>query len=397
MATSHRVALLIESSRAYGRRVMQAITQYSRVHGSWSLYYEQRQTAEAPPEWLKSWRGDGIISRVDDQRLARAIRRTGLPCVDLRGNVTSRFPVVKSDDALIAQMVADHLLERGFVHLAYCGFGGIPYSDRRLEFFRSYLASRGTTCQVYLSPRPRAGGGQRASERAGLRVEPKLLKWIAELPKPVGVMACNDIRGQQILNLCREIDLAVPEQVALAGVDNDDVLCDLADPPMTSVELDTYRVGMEAAALLDRLMAGAEPPAKPILIPPLSIIARQSTDILAIDDLQVAAAARHIRLHAVDGVDVDDVVAKLPISRRTLERRFTALVGRSIGEEILRVRLDRVKRLLIETDWPLTKIADRAGFLFPEYMSVVFKRQLHMTPGQFRRQHTPGEAPPIRR
>ncbi|MHB1767538.1 MAG: AraC family transcriptional regulator [Phycisphaerae bacterium] len=400
MAAHRRIALLIESSRAYGRRVLQGITQYSRCHGQWSLYYEQRQTAEAPPKWLRNWRGDGIIARVDDAALARAIRRTGLPAVDLRGNVFSSMPVIKNDSAAVAELCANHLLERGFYHLAYCGFAGLSYSEQRLEYFRLYLAKRGLSCHVHLSASPEASAGQRAIESVGLRPDPKLIQWIGRLPKPVGIMACNDVRGQQVLNTCRELDIAVPEQIAVVGVDNDDVLCDLSYPPMSSVELDTQRVGCEAAALLDRLMAGEPTQHSPLLIRPVRVIVRQSTDILAIDDPHVAEAVRHIRLHAIDGIKVEGVLDHLAakdklISRRTLERRFANLLGRTLNEEIMRVRLDRVKSLLLETDWPLCKIAQRSGFEFAEYMSVAFKRELQITPGEFRRQHQLSKPSPL--
>ena len=140
------------------------------------------------------------------------------------------------------------------------------------------------------------------------------------------------------------------------------------------------------------MIAGAAPPSQRILVPPLGVIARQSSDVLAIADPDVAAAVRHLRLYAVDGLDVNDVAAKSSVSRRTLERRFARLLGRTLKAEILRVRLDRVKQLLIETDWPLSRVADRAGFLFPEYMNVAFKRELGVTPGEFRRQHASHEA-----
>jgi LacI family transcriptional regulator len=385
MPTCRRVALLIESSRAYGRRVLVAISHYAKLHGSWSIYFEQRQTGEKPPDWLKTWKGDGIISRVDDLVLARAIRRTGLPAVDLRGIVGIPMPLVKANDDRVAEMAADHLLERGFVNVAYCGYEGLSYSERRLKRFRPYVEDHGLECRVYLSPPPRANARQRDVECVGVLREQGLAEWISLLPKPVGIMACNDVRGQQVLNTCREMDVAVPEQLALLGVDNDEVLCELSDPPMTSVELDTQTTGHEAAALLDRMMNGEAPPAEAIFIDPVGIVARQSTNVLAIEDAHVAAAMRFIRLHAIDGCDVEDVVGNAAISRRALERRFSKVLSRTINEELLRVQVDRVKQLLTETDWPLAQVADRSGFLFPEYMSVVFKREMGTTPGEYRR------------
>jgi LacI family transcriptional regulator len=198
-------------------------------------------------------------------------------------------------------------------------------------------------------------------------------------------MACNDIRGQQVLTACRAIGVAVPDEVAVLGVDNDEVLCDLADPPLSSIIPDTHRIGYEAASRLERMMNG-EPSREPTtVIPPLGVVTRRSTDVLAVDDRALSSAARFIREHACERITVTDVLAGIPLSRSVFERRFLKVFGRTPKAEILRTQLDRVMQLLAETDLPLKQVASRTGFEYPEYMSTAFKKRTGLTPGQYRR------------
>jgi LacI family transcriptional regulator len=214
--------------------------------------------------------------------------------------------------------------------------------------------------------------------------ENDLARWLRGLPKPVGIMASYDIRGQQVLAACRGAGLAVPDEVAVIGVDNDALLCELASPPLSSVIPNAHRAGYEAAALLDQQMAGKRVAATAHLIAPLGIAARQSTDVLAVDDREVARAVQFIREHACEGINVADVLRAVPLSRRVLEQRFQNLLGRTPREEILQVRLSRVKQLLGETDLPLYLVAERTGFEHVEYLSVVFKRETGRTPSRWR-------------
>jgi LacI family transcriptional regulator len=211
-----------------------------------------------------------------------------------------------------------------------------------------------------------------------------LLAWVSKLPKPVGIMACYDIKAQQLLDVCRENDLAVPEEIAVIGVDNDPVLCNLTTPPLTSVIPNTHRTGYEAAMLLDRMMSGERIAPKGYLIPPIGVYTRQSTDVLALADREIAAAVRFIREHACDGATIKDLLRVVPLSRRVLEGRYWKSTGRTPHQDLVRFRIDRVKQLLTETDHSLERIAALAGFDHPEYMSVAFKRETGATPGKFR-------------
>jgi LacI family transcriptional regulator len=191
----------------------------------------------------------------------------------------------------------------------------------------------------------------------------------------------------QLLNAARESKIDVPDEVAVLGIDNDSILCNLADPPLSSVEHDTRRIGFEASSLLDKMMRGYAPTEPRILIDPLRVVTRQSSDVLAIRDAEVAAAMKFIREHACDGISVDDVVDTVPVSRSTLERRFVKGVGRSIKAEINKVRIRRIKELLINTDYKLGAIANKVGFAHAEYMSVLFREAVGVTPGQYRKEH----------
>lgn len=382
-----RAALLIESSRGYGRGLLRGIADYVRVHGPWSIYLQRHHLYDAMPAWLKDWRGDGIIARVENRRIAQFIGRRRLPIVDLRGRLLDlNMPAILTDDAAGARLAAAHLLERGFRQFAYCGFVGTSYSDERSRVFSQVVEQAGCRCFTYEPPKHLRGGNPEKAEIEGQLGEAHVMRWLQKLPKPIGLMACNDARGQQVLNGCRDLGIHVPDEMAVIGVDNDDVICDLCDPPLSSVVPNTAKIGYEAAALLDRMMRGEPAPRQPIYIEPISIVTRRSTDLLAIGNAEMAAALLYIRHHACEGISVEDVVSHVSLSCSALERQFNKTLGRTPKAEIVRVQLDQVKHLLVETVWPLKKIALKAGFKHTEYMCAVFKSKFGQTPGQYRAQ-----------
>lgn len=381
-----QVALLIDSSRAYGRGLLLGVAKFLREHRAWTVQTEERRWTDATPAWLRNWQGDGIIAWVEGAKLAGLIRRLGVPAVDVRGSsAESGLPLIDTENQAVAHLAADHLLQRGFRHYAYCGFVGANYSDKRSHWFQEYLARKGFACAVYNPPASSRDAQSLELEKRGLLFQDHLAHWLKALPKPLGIMACNDIRGQQVMNACHRVDLIVPEEVAIIGVDNDELLCELSNPPLTSVMPDTTRIGYEAAALLERMMAGTKPPAEPVLIPPLEIKLRRSTDVLAMNDRQLVAGAHYMREHLFEPITVNDLARAAGMSRRVFERRFTARVGRAPKAEVLRLRLERVKELLSETDWTLGQIAERTGFKYSEYLHTVFTQKTGATPGQYRK------------
>jgi len=380
MAERPRVALDVETSLVYGRRILDGISQYLRAARPWSIYLEQHELATDLPGFLRRWNGDGIITRQVTADSVKLLRRRRLAAIDL-GDLNRHLGILRigSAHAAIGRLAAEHLLERGFESFACCGFSDEHWSERRRDGFTAEIGHARFECSLYESPR--------AGLQAWRHDQTRLVEWIGSLRQPVGVFATNDLRGQHVLDACGRLNLAVPEQVAVIGVDNDELVCNLCNPPLSSVIPNPERVGYEAASWLDRLMQGEKPPVLDIEIPPRGVAVRQSSDVFAVSDAVVASALRYIRERACDGATVQDLVDQLSVSRSWLERNFRKLLNRSPQAEIRAVQVKRCKELLGTTTLSLEKIARLAGFEHPEYMSVVFKRETGRTPGQYRTQN----------
>jgi LacI family transcriptional regulator len=378
-----KVALLIETSNAYARGLMRGIAAYQREHERWSVYLlEGRRGGDVPP-WLGRWTGDGVIARIENGTIARSVRRLGIPVIDLSSaRLIPGLHWVETDDGSIARLAADHLIRLGFRSFAFCGDRRYNWSVWREKSFQEAVTGAGFRCHLFSPPRTRD-----AEESL---VTGRMAEWIAGLPKPLGLFACHDAMGRQVLEACREGGIAVPDDVSVLGVDNDDLICELCDPPMSSVIPNTRLTGYTAAGLLDRLMSGERLPPAAHLVEPLGIATRRSTDALAVEDANTAAALRFIRENACRGICVKDVISAVPQSRRALESRFKRLLGRTPHEEIIRVRIQGAERLLAETELTLAQIAERTGFAHAEYLSAAFRRETGQPPGRFRLLRRPG-------
>lgn len=384
MSGLRKVALLIETSREYGRGVLRGVVRYARLHGPWAFYITPGDFEQALPE-MKHWGGTGIIARIETQKVADAILATGLPVIALDlsekqlapDNPLSKICELATDSYHSAQLAAIHLLERGFRHYAFVGISDRIWSKRRRDSFVKHIKQMGFKTHVYEPPKNK-------QDREWGREQKFMAEWLKSLPKPIGLMACNDDRGRDVLEACRAANIGVPEEVAVVGVDNDSLLCELANPPLSSVVLNAEHGGFEAAALLDRLMSGRVTSPERIIVEPLQVVTRSSTDVVALEDLEVAHAVRYIHENAGRPIKVKDIVNALGISRRTLEIRFRRSIGKSMNEKIQQAHLDRAKRLLLETDLPLPKVAEAAGYNSTSYLAVVFHEAFGMTPAKFR-------------
>jgi LacI family transcriptional regulator len=376
------VALLIHSATAHARGVLHGVARYARSLGCWSSFVHFRNNGV--PAWLSGWKGDGIIARVETPEAARTLKRWRGPVIDVRGLFDLGIPVIETDDAAVARLAFEHFKERGFRHLAFAGFARVDFSERRLRAFAALVKEAHLPLHIYESPTPAGGDPTVAYDQHALRRTRAMQAWLRALPKPVGVFTCFDACGQQVLDACQEIGYGVPEEVAVLGVDDDAVFCDLANPPLSSIAGHIERIGYLAAQWLDHMMAGTGRPPSPLRVCPTKVIGRRSTDTFAVDDPEVAAALRFIRENAVKGIRVHDVVRGVALSRRSLERRFRELIGRSPHDEIMRVRLQCAQQLLRDTDLPLGTIARMTGFTYPEYLSAAFRRLTGLPPSQFR-------------
>lgn len=380
-AKTPRIALLVETSLASGRDILCGIAKYARHHGPWALYHEPRSLAEGLPAWLRHWQGDGIIVRVQDATIAEAVQATGLPVVDVLGLVPGTgLPLVHVDDRRIAGLAASHLIERGFHHFAFLGIQAENWSEQRREGFR--LSLPGVPDQIPCFEVPRQLMDQTPWET---QLE-ALARWLAQLPKPIGIMVASDQLGHHLLEACRRARILVPDDVAVVSVDNDETLCEVCNPALSSVEACHRQVGYKAAELLDRLLRGEPAPTQPERIEPHGVIVRASSDVLATPDRQVATALRIIRDQACTGLSAATLIARIPTSRSVLQRRFRTETGRSIQQEIIQVRLNHARRLLAETDLPLVEVAERSGFKHREYLGAIFKAHLGKSPAEYRRE-----------
>ena len=379
-----RVVLLVETSNSYCRELLKGIYAYIQESGPWSTFLTEQARGDPAPKWvLDNLQGDGIIARIENRHIAQAVMKTGLPVVDVSAaRVVPEIPWVETDDAAMARLAAEHLLDRGFKHFGFVGSDQFHWSRWREEAFVQATTHAGGTCAIF---RPQPSG--RRLRMNLMEEEKQLVAWIQKLPRPVGVMACYDVRGQQLLDVCHRIGVAVPDEMAVVSVDNDEMLCSLSDPPLSSVIPDSYRTGYEAVRMLDRLMSGKSPGKHSLKIAPLGIVTRQSSDVLAVADHHISQAMHFIREHACEGIKVDDVLKAVPLSRRVLEHRFKKLLGYSPHDEILRMQFQRVTELLNNTALPLASIAEHAGFRHAEYLSVAFKKRFGITPSEYRRQH----------
>ncbi len=375
------VALLIETSRTYGRDLLTGIRKYVEEHGSWSMYLESRGLDSKPPAWLHRWQGDGILTRTGSVEIAQALERTNVPIVELRtSRLHRKFPFVGVDNRALGRIVAEHLLELGFQNFGIYQLDTEDYFVERSENFVRFLQSQGIEPSVF-----RAEDHQdRPLEWE--RHQDQLVNWLTCLPKPVGIMACTDQLGYWLLDACLRAQIMVPEEVAVVGCENDETLCNMSSPPLSSVVYDGCRIGYTAAKLLDGMMQGVPAPVEPTLLPPSRICARRSSDVVAIADPLMSQAIRMIREHATQGITIKQVLREVPLSRSTLERRMRELLGRSPREEILRLRIENARHLLAATDLTIEQISQRCGFRTAQYFCTAFHKAMELTPGAYRKQ-----------
>lgn len=372
-----RVSLLIETSSAYGRGLLRGIARWMREHDAWTASLGEYRSGKLVPDELRRGEADGVIARIESPELADYLGTLKLPMVDVsRFRLLPDVPFVDADDDAIARLAFEHFSERGFRHFAFLGDDSLLWSRNRRHAFTRALEEVKSECHVFAQPASR-------SIRYNLPL-PALVRWAAKLPKPVAIFCAWDGFARQLLQACRSAGLQVPDEIAVLGVGNDQLEGSFSQPPLSSIAPDAEGAGYAAAALLQQQMDHPKRRAVDVTLPPLKLIARHSTDVLALDDPRFTAAVRMIRDRACLGLRMADLASTIPLSRRELEARFRQYLGHSPHQEILRVRLQRAKSLLAETKLTLADIAGRCGFEHPEYFNVVFKRHEKVTPRAWR-------------
>ncbi|MEN6577904.1 MAG: DNA-binding transcriptional regulator [Phycisphaerales bacterium] len=368
--------------------MLRGVIRYCRFHNPWILYREppfyrkppfHTQSKEARALTRLRERGfDGIITFAANRVQLETLIPAGFPSVVLP--IEEQVPghcCIVEETHTVGRMGAEHFLERGFTRFAFCGYDHMFWSRVRQEGFIRRIRQAGYPVHLYEPPGPPASLTWEAEQAS-------MAEWLKSLPKPIGLMVCNDDRAQQVVEANKAANTRVPEEIAILGVDDDDMICDLTNPPLSSIVLNLEEVGYEAAAQLDRQMAGKRVLKREIHLRPMHIHTRQSTDVLAVEDPIVAKALRFIRTHADRVLSVEDVVEASSTSRRLLERHFKDVVGASVYREIQRAHIERACQMLVGTNWSMADIAERCGFSSAVHFAVAFKRQMRLTPQQHR-------------
>ena len=397
MPAAPLVAVILDAARPYDRRIIAGVAQFARERTQWSLYVEEDPLQKLPD--LSRWHGQGIIANFDDRRVATAIRGLDVPVVGVGGGygwyeASSGIPYIYTDNACIGRLGAEHLLACGFETLAFCGYPRTAtsgWSEERAAAFAEACDRAGRPCHTF--------SGRHGNARRWADLQGELTRWLAQLPQPLGLMACNDVRARHVLEACRTLGLRVPHDVAVLGVDNDEMICELTEPTLSSIDQAARRIGYEAAALLDRLMhappaasgqrRGGRPRRAPtaperIVVPPIGVVARASTDTLATSDPAVFETLHAIRRTPGRKPAVEALAAAVGLSRASLESRFKTAIGRSLHQEYIRLRLAATRRLITNSELPLKTVAARTGFPSVQYMTTFLRRHTGLTPARMR-------------
>jgi LacI family transcriptional regulator len=397
--TNMQVLLALDTTNTHHRKIIRGISTYAHGAENWGLHlmhephqgllYWDQDPLEKQLD-LDSWEADGVIAAFTNRENTAALSKTSVPVVGIEpdfgwGEQVAHIPSFSTDNTAIGRLAAEDLISRGFRQLAFCGvpktrFTG--WSSQRELAFQQSADEAGLPCSVFSS--------DLASGQNRRKTHEHLLAWLQSLEKPVGLMACYDVRAFHVLNACRQLGLLVPEDVAVIGVDNDEMLTELSNPPLSSVEQGARTIGYQAAALLDQLMAGQKAPDLRMRVEPEGLVTRRSSDFWAIEDPCVSESLKYIREHACEGIRVADVVTAVAMSRSTLESHFRGTMGRSLHAEIQRIQIECARRLVATTELPLKEIAAAAGFGSIQYMTTLFRQHTGHTPAQYRKHSRSG-------
>jgi LacI family transcriptional regulator len=369
-----RIGIDVDMIGSYGREVLRGLIQFSGLENNWefvrpTMYGVERKT-QLRPRLI-----DGAVIMVHSLQSIRHLQRSKVPIVNVSHTLDAhvlnahRLYSVIPDDSAIGAAAFTYLRERGFRSFAFCGHPTVGWSRHRQTAFVSAASEQGLNCMTHLKP------------------DAVSASWVARLPKPVAIFCANDRYGWLAIDACRSMKIRVPEEVVILGVDNDLLLVDLVKPTLSSIESAGFQVGLAAGALLQQLLKKKRPAKFVTTVPTQSIITRHSTEVLAVEDDDVANALRFIREKSSKPIGVDEVVGYVMVSRRNLERKFKNVLGRSILQEIRRVRIDRACTLLRDTSFDMPSIASGCGFASHVRFGTVFRQVMGMAPSTFRRQH----------
>ena len=377
-----KVALFLENSRQYGRGLTWGIARYSKLYGPWTFYRDDpfyggnRERKDV--SWIKKWGADGIIAR--DFEFFGQLLDLNLPLISASAfldHENENLIEIITDNIKIGRLALDHFANRGFRNYAYCGFKDMPWSVGREQCYERILRQEGHRLDSFNSNSIRLSNWDKDYLY--------MIEWLKSLPKPIGILCCNDDRGCDVIEVSKEAGFRVPYEVAVLGVDNDSQVCELSNPALSSISLDVEGAGFQAASILDQLMAGKKVSTKRIIAEPLEVVSRHSTDTMAIGDRTVVSAMQYIRQNDKLLIQVSDVINAVGCSRRGLDKKFKHLVGHTVFAEIRRARTENITRMLTETNLNISQIAFQLGYNDADHIARFFRQEKNMTPQAYRK------------
>ena len=380
-----KILLLIETTHAYGRGLLRGIATYSKLHGPWSFsreapFYGHIKKTKFNLSDLIKIKPDGMIIREPEPKQVQQLINLNVPMIISPNIINPDIPTIITNAKKVGELAAYHLIERGFKNFAFCGFEEMAWSINRHDCFVNTIEQNHCSVHSFFKP---------VNNMLNLKETEKadLVNWLLKLPKPVGLMTCNDDMGRAILEVCKYAEIPVPEQIAVVGVDDDELICELTDPPLSSVSLNAERVGYKAAELLERLMQGEKMQGQIIVQEPTHVITRHSSDVIAVEDQDVATALTYIRQYYNDPITVDDVAKNVNLSRRHLYKKFMETLGYSVHQEIKNMRIEHISRLLLQTDLSIYQITMSLGFTGIEHISRYFQNEKGISPQEYRKKY----------
>lgn len=386
----HKIILLIDFAEDYSKSLLKGITKYSREHGPWvfcrmPLFHRETRGMAEILNWAHEWEADGIIGQLYNDGSVEKIVRAGIPVIaqDFEERFTE-IPNITGAYRETGAMAADYFIKKGFQHFAFYGFKNIVWSRERAEGFDERVTRSGYRVTYFEHEKAR-------SSELWYYKPSSLSEWLLSLPKPIAIMACDDRLGQHITEACRHSGIRIPEEVAVLGVDNDEMLCELSDPPLSSIALDAEKGGYDAARLLDHLIRGDASELHDIVVEPTQVITRQSTDIYATHDEYIASSLNYIHQNIDKNLRVDEVVKQVPLSRRSLEIRFQRVIGCPIYHYIQNLRMEKFSKKLLETDQAVFEIAMDLGLNDMKNIARQFKQIKGCTPLEYRHRYLAGK------
>jgi LacI family transcriptional regulator len=379
----YKIILLLDFAEEYSKCLLQGISRYSAENGHWSfcrmpLYYRETLGTRGILDWAKDWRADGIIGQLYNE-METELYQSPFPVIAQDFKERFRYiPNITGQYRETGKMGAEYFLKKGYTNFAFYGFNNIVWSRERAEGFESTVNQFGYQVHYFEHKKAR-------STDIWYYKSKSLSKWLRSLPKPIALMACDDNQGVHITEACKQNKIRVPQEVAVLGVDNDVMLCELSDPPLSSIVLDIEQAGYDTARAMDLMITGRVKFYRNILVPPLKVVTRSSTDIYASRDGNIANALDFIHKNIDQNLLVDQIVREVPMSRRSLEKRFVEVTGLPIYKYIFKLRIEKLAQKLVSSELSVFEIALEMGLPDSKNISRQFRQIMGCTPVEYRR------------